>query len=146
MCIKKFNKYETPLQIFFRNFFHMSKIVIFEKGALIRSAGYGSLLIYKPYFTEQKVSSKMFKILWARSLPLLSPLKGILKRPEPCKCNILLVSRIFRHKRITPSLEEWRFSCLIVTGDFPPWLLLTSFRSAIPVKSAYFHWKNVYRC
>ena len=46
--------------------------------------------------------------------------KGIVKRAEPCKCDILLISRILWHKRITPSLKEWRFSYLILTGDSPP--------------------------
>ena len=46
--------------------------------------------------------------------------KGIVKRGEPCKCDILLVSWIVRHKRIIPSLKEWRFSYLVLTGDFPP--------------------------
>ena len=43
-------------------------------------------------------------------------LKGIVKRVEPCQCDILLVSKILWHKRITPSLKEWRFSYLILTG------------------------------
>ena len=46
-------------------------------------------------------------------------LKGIVKWAEPGKCDILLVSRILWHNRIT-SLKEWRFSYLILTGDFPP--------------------------
>ena len=42
---------------------------------------------------------------------------NLLKRAEPCKWDILLVSRILWHKRITPCLKEWRFwhsseSCL----------------------------------
>ena len=47
-------------------------------------------------------------------------LKGIVKWTEPCKCVILLVSRILWHKRINPCLKEWRFWYLILTGDFPP--------------------------
>ena len=43
-----------------------------------------------------------------------------LKSAEPCKCVILLVSRILWHKRISPSLKEWRFWYLILTGDFLP--------------------------
>ena len=36
--------------------------------------------------------------------------KGTVKRAEPGKCDILLVSRTLWHKRITPSLKEWTFS------------------------------------
>ena len=46
--------------------------------------------------------------------------KGIVKWVEPGKCDILLVSRLLCHNRITPSLKEWTFSYLILTGDFPP--------------------------
>ena len=49
-----------------------------------------------------------------------SILKDIVKWDEPCKCVILLVSRILWHKRINPSLKEWRFWYLILTGHFPP--------------------------
>ena len=34
---------------------------------------------------------------------------GIVKSAEPCKCVILLVSRILWHERINPSLKEWGF-------------------------------------
>ena len=56
-------------------------------------------------------------------------LKGIVKCAEPGKCDILLVSRILWHKRIIPSLKEWRFSYLILTGEvyaaqFPRRLLI----------------------
>ena len=37
------------------------------------------------------------------------PFKRIVKRAEPCKCVILLVSRILWHKRINHCLKEWRF-------------------------------------
>ena len=47
-------------------------------------------------------------------------LKGIVKWTDPCKCVILLVSRILWHKRINPSLKEWRFWYLILTGHFSP--------------------------
>ena len=70
-------------------------------------------------------------------------LKGIIKWAEPCKCGILLVSRILWHERIKPSLKEWRFSYLILTGHFPPKSLLSSLHSAIPVKAAYFHRKKL---
>ena len=35
--------------------------------------------------------------------------KGFVKRADPCKCDIRLVSRIIWHKRIILSLKEWRF-------------------------------------
>ena len=38
--------------------------------------------------------------------------KGIVNRAEPCKCDILLLSRILWCKRINPSLKEWRFLCI----------------------------------
>ena len=44
--------------------------------------------------------------------------KGIVKWAEPWKCVILLVSRIFWHKRINTSLREWRFWYLILIGHF----------------------------
>ena len=68
-----------------------------------------------PYHKEQSLASNYFSFS-----KILFPFKGIVKRAEPCKYDILLVSRILWHKRITPSLKEWRFSCLIPTGDFPP--------------------------
>ena len=40
-------------------------------------------------------------------------LKEIIKSTEPCKCAILLVSRILWHKRINPSLYK--------NGDFDIW-------------------------
>ena len=43
--------------------------------------------------------------------------KGIVKWAESCKC---VISRILWHKRINPSLKEWRFWYLILTGEFPP--------------------------
>ena len=45
--------------------------------------------------------------------------KGVVKRAEPYKCQIRLVSRILWHSRIIPSLKEWRFWYLILTCDFP---------------------------
>ena len=45
---------------------------------------------------------------------------GIVKRDEPCKCDIYLRSRILWHERITPSLKEWRFWYLICTSNFLP--------------------------
>ena len=44
--------------------------------------------------------------------------KGIVRWAEPCKCVILLVSRILWHKKNNPSLKEWRFWYLILTGHF----------------------------
>ena len=55
---------------------------------------------------------------WCPNIP--SNIKGIVKWAEPGKCDILLVSRIPWYKRITTSLKEWRFSYLILAGDFPP--------------------------
>ena len=46
-------------------------------------------------------------------------LQGIVKGAEPSKCDIRLVSRILWHKWIIPSLKEWRFWYLILTGNFP---------------------------
>ena len=43
--------------------------------------------------------------------------KGIVKRNEPCKYDIRLVSRILWHKRIIPSLKEWRLWYLILMCD-----------------------------
>ena len=68
--------------------------------------------------------------------------KGIVKSAEPCKCVILLVSRILWRKRINP-LKVWRFWYLLLTGNFPPQFLLSSLHSAIPVKVAYLHWKKL---
>ena len=62
------------------------------------------------------------KLTWAFG-HINQSIKGIVKRAEPCKYDVLLVWRILWHNRITPSLKEWRFLCLI--GNFPPWLLLT---------------------
>ena len=47
--------------------------------------------------------------------------KGIVEWVEPSKCIILLISRILWHKRINPSLKEWRFWYLILTDHFSPW-------------------------
>ena len=47
-------------------------------------------------------------------------LKGIVEWADPCKCVILLFSRILWHKRINTFLKEWRFWYLILTGHFPP--------------------------
>ena len=49
-----------------------------------------------------------------------SQLKEIVRWAEPSKCDILLVSRILWHKIITTSLKEWRFSYLILIGNFQP--------------------------
>ena len=49
-----------------------------------------------------------------------SDLKRIVKRAEPCKCIILFISRILWYKWINPSLKEWRFWYLILTGNFLP--------------------------
>ena len=51
---------------------------------------------------------------------ILMFIKGITKWAEPCKCVILFVSRILRHKKINPSLKEWRFWYLILRGHFLP--------------------------
>ena len=69
-------------------------------------------------------------------------LKGIVKRAKQCNCDIILVSRILCHQRITPSLKEWKFCYLILTGDFLPHFISASLHSAIPVKAAYFHEKK----
>ena len=64
-------------------------------------------------------------VFWTSYL-LLTParlLKGIVKRADPCKCDIRLVSGILWHKRIIPSLKEWRFWYLKLTGDFPLYFL-----------------------
>ena len=87
------------------------------------------------------LSSRAFNV---RKMNTLKGFKGIVKRAEPCKCDILIVSRILRHRRITHSLKEWIFSYLILTGDFPPKLLRTSLRSAIRVKAACFDRKNLW--
>ena len=68
--------------------------------------------------------------------------KGIVKRAWSCKCDICLISRVLRHKRIIPSLKEWSFWYLIFTSNFPPWVHLTSLCSAVSVKAAYFHRKK----
>ena len=44
------------------------------------------------------LSSRAFNV---RKMNTLKGFKGIVKRAEPCKCDILIVSRIFWHKRIT---------------------------------------------
>ena len=55
-------------------------------------------------------------------------LNGIVKKAEPCKYDICVISSIILwHKRVILSLKEWRFSCLILTSDFPPWYLLYKF-------------------
>ena len=46
--------------------------------------------------------------------------KGIVKWAEPCKCVILLISRILCYKRSNPFLKEWRFWYSILTGNFLP--------------------------
>ena len=50
----------------------------------------------------------------------LRRLKGIAKRAELYKCDIRLVSKILSHKRIFPSLKEWRFMTFdtVLTGNF----------------------------
>ena len=50
----------------------------------------------------------------------LRRLKGIAKRAESYKCGIRLVSKILSHKRIFPSLKEWRFMTFdtVLTGNF----------------------------
>ena len=68
--------------------------------------------------------------------------KGIIKRAEPHKCCVCLVSRILWHKRITPFLKE-RLQHLILTNNFSTWFFLTSICSTIPVKVAYFHLKKL---
>ena len=53
-------------------------------------------------------------------LPKMSGcVKEIVKWAEPCKCVILMVSRILWHMTINPSLKEWRFWYLILTCHFP---------------------------
>ena len=44
-------------------------------------------------------------------------LTGTVKRAELNKCDICLVSRILWHKRITPSLKEWRIWHFILTDN-----------------------------
>ena len=85
---------------------------------------------------------KHWSLIWRCFFPV-SILKRIVKWTEPCKCVILLVSKIVWHMRINPSLKEWGFWYLILTGEFPPWFLLSSLCSPIPVKAAYLHWKKL---
>ena len=73
-----------------------------------------------------------------------SNFKGIVKWAEPCKCIILLVSRILWHKRINLSLKEWRFWYLMLTSHFPPWFILSCLHSTIPMKAAYLIGKNLW--
>ena len=79
------------------------------------------------------------------SLSKCGQLKGIVKRAEPCKYDIRLVSSILWHKWIIPSLKKWRFRYLLPTSNFPPQFLLTSLCSTISVKAAFFIWKNLRR-
>ena len=64
--------------------------------------------------------SKLCKEFCEEHLNIKLVFKGIVKWAEPCKCVILLVSRIHWHKRINSSLKEWRFWYLILTGHFLP--------------------------
>ena len=97
----------------------------------------------KAFFHFSGLQRKREPQFFREGLTPCRTLKGIIKWAEPCKCGILLVSRILWHERIKPSLKEWRFSYLILTGHFPPKFLLSSLHSAIPVKAAYFHRKKL---
>ena len=50
----------------------------------------------------------------------MSPIKGIVKRAESCKCGIFLVSRILWHNRIIPALlqKNWDFDVLFSPATF----------------------------
>ena len=63
-----------------------------------------------------------------------SSFQGFVKRAEPCKCDILLVSRILWHKRIIASLKN---------GDFHIWYSRANFRHncTLQVNAAPFHWR-----
>ena len=65
------------------------------------------------------------------------PFKGTVKRAEPCKCDILLVSRILSQKRLNPSLKEWK------NGDFDIWHSPATFRynCSLQVSAASFQWR-----
>ena len=71
-------------------------------------------------FTQTPVMPIGYKYWQLCGSGLNAWLKGIVKWAEPCKCVILLVSRILWHKRINSFLKEWRFWYLILIGDFPP--------------------------
>ena len=75
-----------------------------------------------------------------------SSFKGILKWPEPCKCFILFVSRILRHKRINLPFKKLRICYLILTGHVPPLFLLSSLCSAIPAKTTYLYTRKTLWC
>ena len=70
------------------------------------------------FYTSWNFSETFYGVLnWRFSVEWV---KGIVKWAEPCNCVILLVARILWHERINPSLKEWRFWYLILTGHFLP--------------------------
>ena len=84
----------------------------------------------KPCFHTQ-FGSKWWKcrtkVLFCRFQQFLKLIKGIVKRAEPCKCDVLFVSRIIWHKRITPFFKRmdifmfythWQLSVIIVPFKF----------------------------
>ena len=72
--------------------------------------------------------------------------EGIIKRAEPYRCGICLVSRILWYK------NSARISLLKEWYDYDIWyspvtfsiILFTSIHSTVPVKAAYFYWKNLW--
>ena len=113
--------------------------------------------VYSDWWVSSSSSKMLFVMLWSSSSTLSLywksftlqffnnsfHLKRIVKRAELDKCDIRLVSRILWHKRITPSLKEWRLWHCIFTGNFLLLFLITSVPSAIPVKATYFHQKKL---
>ena len=80
---------------------------------------------YKPYLSnkhseaDDEIVLKKDGELILKNKEIANILQGIVKGAEPSKCDIRLVSRILWHKWIIPSLKEWRFWYLILTGNFP---------------------------
>ena len=52
---------------------------------------------------------------------------------------------ILWHKRIAPSLKEWRLWYLTLTGDFLQQLILQVYAAPFQWRTAYFHQKNLWR-
>ena len=88
-----------------------------------------SLLVYWILLTDIKlckqnleIRKKSYFAYWIFSESIYDFLKcffkGTAKRSELCKCNSLLVSGMYWHKRITHSLKIWRLWHLILPGNF----------------------------
>ena len=71
------------------------------------------------FLSATRIRPKPSTFLYFQDFQGSKLLKRIVKRAEPCKCDIRLVSRILWHKTIIPSLK-WRFWYLILTSNFPP--------------------------